>query len=78
MSKRTYNDLEINQANTSLADFMGEYNVTIPASFPHATVKVLQRFQMTHPNLFGGVDTWSIDKHRKRFMDWMHSHRDSK
>jgi len=78
MAKRSHSDLEINQVKISLADFMGIYNVSIPDGFPHATVKILQRFQMTHPKLFGGTDTWSMDKHRKRFMDWMYSHRDLK
>lgn len=75
--KRTHKDLEINQENTSLSVFMGEYNVTIPASFPHATIKILKHFQTTHPALFNGIDTWSIDKHRKRFMDWALSHREA-
>lgn len=71
MVKKINKDLEMNQAKTSLAVFMGKYNISIPNSFSQATEEVLNRFQATHPSLFKGIDTWSIEKHRKRFMDWI-------
>lgn len=78
MAKRTHSDLNINQLNTSLVVFMGSYNVTIPKNFPQATIPALERFKEIHPTLFKGPDTWSMDKHRKRFMDWMPSYLSSK
>ena len=67
-------ELEQNQAITSLAVFIGNYNGSIPKGFPSATVRALKQFQITHPRLFKKDNEWSIDKHRKRLMDWLSSH----
>lgn len=69
------NELKLNQIRTSLLIFMESYNDSIPAGFPHASVKILKRFQVLNPLLFKHGDEWSIDKHRKRFMDWLSSYR---
>lgn len=53
---------------------MESYNKSIPVSFPHASLKTLKKFQVTHPILFKHGDEWSIDKHRKRLMDWLPSY----
>ncbi|MFC1594953.1 hypothetical protein ACFL3E_00815 [Patescibacteria group bacterium] len=66
-------ELEKNLLSTSSAVFMENYNKTIPKSFPKATSEVLKQFQIDCPNLFKKKDIWSIDKHRKRFMDWFSS-----
>ncbi|MBI4085594.1 MAG: hypothetical protein HY432_03785 [Candidatus Liptonbacteria bacterium] len=67
-------ELELNQVKTSLLIFMESYNKSIPESFPHTTIKILKKFQALHPMLFRGRDEWSIDRHRKRVMDWLPSH----
>lgn len=67
--------LKLNQIGTSLLIFMESYNKSIPASFPHATVKILKQFQTLHPVLFrNNSDEWSIERHRKRLMDWLPSY----
>lgn len=66
----------INQIGTTLAVFMESYNKNIPLDFPRASTGALKQFQATHPKLFGESGEWSIDKHRKRLMDWLVSHRD--
>jgi len=66
-------ELELNQTGTTLAIFMESYNKSIPVSFPHASVKALKQFQILHPLLFKHGDKWSIDRHRKRLMDWLPS-----
>jgi len=71
--KSKSNELEQNQAITSLIVFIENYNKSVPQDFPHATSKALKQFQITHPALFKNVDDWSIDKHRKRLMDWLFS-----
>lgn len=68
------NILELNQIRTSLLDFMKSYNKSIPVGFPHASAKMLKSFQILHPALFKHNDEWSIDKHRKRVMDWIPSY----
>lgn len=66
-------DLEINQVATTLSVFMDTYNKSIPASFPSVSVPTLKKFQALHPILFKNGDEWSIDKHRKKLMDWLPS-----
>lgn len=65
---------ELNEAVTSLSHFAEVYNKTLPLGFPHASNRALQKFQTLYPLLFKGDNSWSIDKHRKRFMDWHASH----
>jgi len=71
---RGNNALKQSEVKTSLADFMESYNKSVPVGFPRPSVKLLKTFQELHPMLFKHGDEWSIDKHRKRFMDWLVSH----
>lgn len=74
---RTKNiQLEINRTVTPLLIFMESYNKSLPLNFPRASAKMLKQFQILHPMLFKNGDEWSIDKHRKKLMDWLPSHRD--
>ncbi|OGZ45767.1 MAG: hypothetical protein A3C84_00635 [Candidatus Ryanbacteria bacterium RIFCSPHIGHO2_02_FULL_48_12] len=66
---------ELNEASTTLAIFMESYNKSIPLNFPQASVKALRQFQTTFPVLFKNGDQWSIDRHRKKLMDWLSSYR---
>jgi hypothetical protein len=74
MRSSKYNDLEINRETTPLASFMESYNKSVPENLPRASVKMLKKFHATNPSLFKKENGWSIDKHRKRFMDWLSSH----
>ncbi len=74
--KKKYDALKLNQTRTSLVVFMESYNKSIPVSFPQASVKILKKFQALHPILFRHADEWSIDRHRKRVMDWLPSYND--
>ncbi|OGY63785.1 MAG: hypothetical protein A3I89_02930 [Candidatus Harrisonbacteria bacterium RIFCSPLOWO2_02_FULL_41_11] len=67
---------ELNQIKTPLLVFMESYNKSIPVSFPVVSVKILKKFQVLHPVLFKNSNEWSIDKHRKRVMDWLPSYPD--
>ena len=67
------NPLELNQTKTPLLAFLESYNKSIPGSFPRVSVKILKHFQKLHPILFKHSNEWSIDKHRKRLMDWLPS-----
>ena len=62
---------------TNPESFLESYNQSIPERFPHASVASLKQFQTTHPALFKDTDEWSLDKHRKRLMDWLVSYRDA-
>ena len=71
--KSKSDEYEQNQANTSLAVFIENYNKSVPEGFPRATAKSLKQFQITHSALFKNPNDWSIEKHRKRLMDWLFS-----
>ncbi len=74
--RRKYDELKLNENLTPLATFMDSYNKSIPVSFPVASPKNLKHFQVAHPTLFKHTDEWSIDKHRKKLMDWLPSYRE--
>lgn len=74
--KRVDKERELNEARTSLANFAEAYNRMLAPGFPHASPKALAQFQSAYPLLFKDENSWSIDKHRKRFMDWYASHHD--
>ena len=54
----------------SLAEFLKLYNENLPPSFPAASAALLKEFKQTHANFFKS-DTWSLDLHRKKVMDWL-------
>lgn len=62
---------DINSIGTSAIIFLQYYNKNVPVAFPRATTKTLEKFQITHPMLFKESPEWIIDKHRKKFMDWL-------
>ena len=55
----------------SLLDFLASYNKNMPASFPRASVALLEKFKESHIALFTHGETWSLDIHRKKVMDWL-------
>ena len=68
---------ELNKVVTSAAVFMESYNKSIPLGFPNVSIKAMKEFQSVHPMLFKHGSEWSIDRHRKRLMDWLLSHHDA-
>jgi hypothetical protein len=66
---------DLNFAEKSLSVFVQYYNQNIPSQFPRASVEALETFKEAHPELFKDGPEWTIDKHRKRLMDWMTSRR---
>ena len=73
MTGKRNHDLEINQVGTTMSVFMETYNKSIPPGFPTVSVTILKKFQTLHPILFKNGDEWSIDKHRKKLIDWLPS-----
>ncbi|HEY4499453.1 MAG TPA: hypothetical protein VJH94_05355 [Candidatus Paceibacterota bacterium] len=67
---------DVNAIGTTTALFVEYYNDNIPDIFPRATLKALEKFQAAHPTLFKGSSEWTIDKHRKKLMDWLASYRE--
>lgn len=61
----------------TLKDFLKIYNKDLPEVFPRATAAYLKKFQETYPSLFAKGDEWTLDVHRKKFMDWLPAYRKS-
>lgn len=59
------------QVRISLDDFLTSYNAILPERFPRATKKLLEEFRDSHATYFRKGDSWSLDDHRKRVMDWL-------
>ena len=62
----------------SAAEFITSYNENLPSRFPRASKAFLKEFKKAYPGLFKddfkGDDEWSLDQHRKKFMDWLPQH----
>ncbi len=69
--KKYEEKLNENQAQISLLDFLKSYNQNMPANFPRASAALLKKFQNAHAMLFKHGDLWSIDRHRKKIIDWL-------
>jgi len=65
--------LEQNQAKTSIEVFLAAYNKNIPETAPRVSLKILRDFQAANPTLFKHGNSWSIERHRKKVMDWLYS-----
>jgi hypothetical protein len=66
-------DKERSEKSLSLPDFLESYNENLPSEFPRASLPFLKEFKKTYPSLFKdekGEKIWSLDQHRKKFMDW--------
>lgn len=57
--------------------FVQYYNKNVPEAFPRASLHTLIKFQETHPGLFEKNNEWTIDKHRKKLMDWLASYKEN-
>ena len=75
--KREKKGMIESQVQITLADFLESYNKNMPASFPRASAKLLVKFKESHPTLFKKGDTWSLDQHRKKLMDWIPQNQDT-
>lgn len=62
---------ERSERKLSLTDFLKTYNEDLPEQFTQATIPLLRKFQEDSPSLFKDGDVWSLDKHRKQFMEWV-------
>jgi len=77
MTHKKSNLQDPNQAATSVDVFAQYYNDNIPQNFPRATPKALTEFRKKHTSLFKEDNQWIINKHRKKFMDWLVSYREN-
>lgn len=64
-------ELKLNEIPLSLSEFLKSFNQNMPANFPQVSEKQLLMFKKEHEVLFRKGNTWSLDQHRKKVMDWL-------
>ncbi len=77
MKRRKNIEQEISKIVVSTSVFLASYNRDIPKGFPEASLENLEQFYKAHPLLFKDGRKWSMDRHRKRVMDWLASYHES-
>ncbi|MEK7148169.1 MAG: hypothetical protein AAB758_02625 [Patescibacteria group bacterium] len=73
--KRDPNAVLVHEMPMSAAEFMESFNKNMPEGYPHVTISILERFQQAHLSLFKSRNTWSLDQHRKRMIEWLPQNR---
>lgn len=66
-------DKERSEKSLTFSDFMKSYNEGLPLQFPRASLALLREFRKAHAALFKDNNSWSLDQHRKKVMDWLTS-----
>ena len=64
-------ELQESRLEIPLVDFLESFNKNMPADFPRASVVLLKKFKEAHATLFKNGDLWSLERHRKRLIDWL-------
>lgn len=74
--KKFARELKESELPITLANFLTSFNQNMPASFPRVSVKLLEKFKAAHVTLFTQGDSWSLDRHRKKLIDWLPRHQE--
>ena len=69
--KKYEQDLLTSQEQLTLGVFLESFNKNMPESFPKATAPLLKKFKDSHESLFKDSNSWSLDVHRKKLIDWV-------
>lgn len=64
-------DKERSEEKHTLLNFLKIYNQGLPTGFPRASSALLEAYKKLYPSQFKIDGLWSLDQHRKRFMDWL-------
>lgn len=67
-------DRERSERKLTPSEFLTSYNEGLPSEYPRASTALLARFVESYPDLFKHGNSWSLDQHRKRVMDWLPSY----
>jgi len=59
------------EVQISISDFLKSFNQNMPEGFPQVTEEQLLRFKKEHLSFFKHGDSWSLDLHRKKIIDWL-------
>ncbi len=66
-------DRERSEQKRSASEFLTLYNQGLPLEFPRATAAFLAEYKRQYADQFKD-GFWSLDLHRKKFMDWLPGH----
>lgn len=66
-------DRERSERKLPLSVFLSIYNEGLPKGFPRASRAFLEKYKKSYPFQFENGQ-WSLDLHRKKFMDWLSIH----
>ena len=69
--KNNPQEIKLNEIPLSLSEFLKSFNQNMPANFLQVSEEQLKKFKKEHEILFRKSDTWSLDQHRKKVMDWL-------
>jgi hypothetical protein len=64
-------ELKVSEMQITQAEFLKSYNQNMPSSFPRATNTLLTKFREQHASLFKHGESWSLDLHRKKLIEWL-------
>ncbi len=64
-------EIKLNEIALSITEFLESFNQNMPANFPQVSEAQLLMFKKEHEALFKKGNTWSLDNHRKKVMDWL-------
>jgi hypothetical protein len=62
---------KLNEIELSLAQFLESFNENMPDNLSQVSEAQLIKFKEEHASFFRKGDTWSLDLHRKKVMDWL-------
>lgn len=71
MKNSAIKELKPHEIKISLSDFLKSFNQNMPADFPRVTEEQLLRYKREHANFFKNDNSWSLDLHRKKIIDWL-------
>lgn len=71
MKKDVIKEPKLHEIKISLSEFLRSFNKNMPADFPKVTEEQLLRYKKEHSNFFKNDNSWSLDLHRKKIIDWL-------
>ena len=65
---------EVHLEPLTALEFLESYNQNMPPDYPQVTMEMMDKFRTSHANLFKDKNTWTLDSHRKRMIEWLRYH----
>ena len=69
--KKDPNFIPQHEMTLTAAEFLESFNRNMPKGYPLVNLSILEKFKLAHANLFKDKNTWSLDQHRKRMIEWL-------